>query len=86
MATSISIGCFRQDPEAPNLKQFNILLETVNLENERGHIFVVGIHFDKKRQTKKILCTAFKSNILYLRKRSCLIHLKNLLFNFLQLQ
>ena len=40
---SMPAACFKQEPEVSNLKQFIILLETINLEDKKGHIFVVDI-------------------------------------------
>ena len=33
--------------------KFNLLLETVNLDDEIGHLFVVNIKLDKKRATER---------------------------------
>ena len=93
MTKPMSTCCFRREVEVPNLKQFNISLETVNLEDKRGHYLVVNKHFDRKTANKKMSCTSkskrkllarctSKSTVPFFNKRSCLVRLKNLLSNF----
>lgn len=48
MIKPIPDGHFRGEPEVLHLKQFNILIENVSLEDKRGHFFVVDINFDQK--------------------------------------
>lgn len=75
-----------REAEVPNLKQFNISPETVNLEDKRGHYFVLNKHFDRKTVSKKTCRCTSKSTVPFFNKRSCLVRLKNLLFNFPKLQ
>ena len=53
MTKPMPIGCFQHKNEIPTMTQFNMILETVNLEDKRGHVFSVDIEFDKKRANKK---------------------------------
>ena len=39
----------------PNWKEFNLLMETVTLDDPRGHIFVVDIEFDNLNATPQIM-------------------------------
>ena len=49
-------GCVKEHPSLSWLK-FSMLFETVSLEDVIGHLFVVDIEFDKKKQHKNIFCT-----------------------------
>ena len=46
-------GCIKEH-SSPSWLKFNMLLETVSLEDPIGHLFVVDIEFDKKTQQKNI--------------------------------
>ena len=46
------IGCIKEHP-APSWLKFNLLLETVNLDDKVGDLFVVDIEFDGKRATEQ---------------------------------
>ena len=59
MAKPMPTGCLQYKKEITMMKQFNMMLETVNLGEKRGHIFVLDIEFDKKRAKKKILMFKF---------------------------
>ena len=39
--------------KVPSLREFNLLRETVNLDNSIGHLFVVEYFFDYKNATQK---------------------------------
>ena len=43
--------CIKEHP-APSWLKFNLLLETVDLDDKIGHLFVVDIKFDEKRATE----------------------------------
>ena len=45
-------GCCKEHLP-PSWLKFNLLLETVYLDNDIGHLFVVDIKFDKKRATEQ---------------------------------
>ena len=47
-------GCIKQK-ELPSWLDFHILLETVDLDDSIGHLFIVDIFFDEKNATKKQL-------------------------------
>ena len=46
------IGCIKKHP-APSWLKFNLLLETVDLDDKVGDLFVVDIEFDGKRATEQ---------------------------------
>ena len=46
------IGCIKEHP-APSWLKFNLLLETVDLDDKVGDLFVVDIEFDGKRATEQ---------------------------------
>ena len=62
MAKAIPTSCFRQKPEVTNLKQFNVLLEIINLEGKR-YIFVVDIDFDKNNKQENFVQRSLLSYI-----------------------
>ena len=45
-------GCIKEH-SPPSWLKFNFLLETVNLDDEIRHLFVVDIKFDKKTPTER---------------------------------
>ena len=54
--------CFKEQPASSWLK-FNLLLETVDLDDEIGHLFVVDIEFDEKRAAEQAyMYNDFNSN------------------------
>ena len=52
MAKPLPIGCIKNDPDL-NWKTFNLLLESVSLEDKIGHLYIVDIKFDYENATKK---------------------------------
>ena len=52
MTKPMPTGCIKEHP-APSWLKFNLLLETVDLDDRIGHLFVVDIEFDKKRATEQ---------------------------------
>ena len=54
MTKSLPTGCIKDNPDI-SWKTFNILLESVSLEDKIGHLYIVHIEFDKKNATEKIL-------------------------------
>ena len=51
MTKPMPTGCITQLP-SPSLLEFNLLLETVDLDDEIWHLVVVDIKFDEKRATE----------------------------------
>ena len=47
----IPTGCIKEQA-MPSWLKFNLLLETVDLDDKIGHLFVVDIEFDEKRATE----------------------------------
>ena len=45
-------GCIKKEPQ-PTWRTFNLLLESVNLDETVGHLFVVDISFDYKKATPR---------------------------------
>ena len=37
---------------SPSMLKFDFLLESVSMDNPKGHLFVVDIEFDKKNTTQ----------------------------------
>ena len=52
MTKPIPMGCIKEQ-SAPSWLKFSLLLETVNLDEEIGHLFVVDTEFDEKRATEQ---------------------------------
>ena len=50
MAKPMPTGCIKENP-SPSWLEFNLLVETVDLDDEIGHLFVADIKFDKTRAT-----------------------------------
>ena len=52
MTKSMSTGC-NKESESASWLDFNILLETVDLGDLIGHLFIVHVFYDEKNTTKK---------------------------------
>ena len=52
MTKPMPTGCIKEHP-SPSWLEFNLLLETVDLDDETGYVFVVNIEFDEKRATER---------------------------------
>ena len=52
MTKSVHAGCIKEGP-SPSWLEFNLLLETVNLYDKIGHLFVLDIEFDEKRAIER---------------------------------
>ena len=50
MAKPMPTGCIKENP-SPSWLEFNLLVETVDLDDEIRHLFVADIKFDKTRAT-----------------------------------
>ena len=51
MTKPMPTGCIKE--HSPSWLEFNLLLETVSLDEKIGHLFVVDIEFDERNATKK---------------------------------
>ena len=51
MTKPMSTGCIKE--HSPSWLEFNLLLETVSLDEKIGHLFVVDMEFDERNATKK---------------------------------
>ena len=51
MTKPMSTGCIKE--HSPSWLEFNLLLETVSLDEKIGHLFVVDMEFDEQNATKK---------------------------------
>ena len=51
MTKPMPTGCIKEHP-SPSWFEFNLLLETVDLDDVIGHLFLVDIEFDEKRATE----------------------------------
>ena len=54
MSKPLPAGCIKKE-EVPSWRKFDLLLETVDLDDKIGHSFVVDIHFDYKNATSRQL-------------------------------
>ena len=45
-------GCIKKH-SPPSWLKFNLLLETIDLDDEIGHLFVVDIEFDEKKAAER---------------------------------
>ena len=54
MSKLLPAGCIKKE-EVPSWRKFDLLLETVDLDDKIGHSFVVDIHFDYKNATSRQL-------------------------------
>ena len=54
MTKSLPTGCIKDNPDL-SWKTFNLLLESVSLEDRIGHLYIVNIEFDTKNASEKIL-------------------------------
>ena len=52
MTKPMPTGCIKEHPSPSSLK-FNMLLESVSLDDPKGHLFVVDIEFDEKNATER---------------------------------
>lgn len=55
MMKLLSKGFIKRQEKLLILKQFNMLLETLDLDNQIGHLFVVDIEFNAVEATAKTL-------------------------------
>ena len=81
MTKPMPTGCIKEK-ELPSWLDFHILLETVDLDDSIGHLFIVDIFFDEKNATKKQLST-MKFFHQSLKNRKLLTQMKDLHTNFL---
>ena len=61
MTKSLPTGCIKEKKDT-SWNTFNRLLETVSLEDDIGHLYIVDIEFDKENPTEK----TFAYNEIYL--------------------
>ena len=54
MTKSMPTGCIKEN-EPPSWLDFNILLETVDLDDPIGHLFIVDIVFDEKKRYREAM-------------------------------
>ena len=54
MTKSLPTGCIKNNSDF-SWKTFNLLLESVRLEDRIGNIYIVDIEFDTKNTSEKIL-------------------------------
>ena len=54
MTKSLLTGCIKDNSDL-SWKTFNLLLESVSLEDRIGHLYIVDIEFDTKNASEKIL-------------------------------
>ena len=52
MTKPMPTGCIKENPP-PSWCKFNLLLQTVDLGNKIGHLFVADIEFDEERATER---------------------------------
>ena len=54
MTKSLPTGCIKDNSDL-SWKTFNLLLESVSLEDRIGHLYIVDIEFDTKNASEKML-------------------------------
>ena len=54
MTKSLPTGCIKDNSDL-SWRTFNLLLESVTLEDRIGHLYIVNIEFDTKNASEKIL-------------------------------
>ena len=52
MTKPVPTGCIKFDPDT-SWKTFNDLLETVDLDEKIGHLYIADIYFDYENATEK---------------------------------
>ena len=55
MIKPLSYGCIRKQKEIPILRQFNLILKNISIDDKIGHLFVVDIKFNKEAADEKVL-------------------------------
>ena len=72
-------GCIKKEKETPDLRKFNLILQSLSPDDKIGHLFVVDIIFDEKNADEKkllfnkIYMLIFEKNILIkIQKDLCL--------------
>ena len=76
MTKPLPTGCIEKE-EVPSRRKLDLLLETLNLDDKIGHLFVVDIHFGHKIQPLDNFYTTKHSHQL-LRNIKLLMQLKDL--------
>ena len=81
MTKPLPTGCIKNDSDL-SWKTFNLLLESVSLEDKIGHLYIVDIKFDYENATEKQIVY----NEIYppiIEKQKTTIHAKNQFINYL---
>lgn len=55
MTKPMPTGCIKEHPLSCSMLEFNLLLETIDLDDKIGHLYVVDIEFDKANAMKQQL-------------------------------
>ena len=55
MTKPLPTGCIKNDADI-SWNTFNLLLESINLNDEIGHLYIVDINFNMENATKKTNC------------------------------
>ena len=79
MTKPMLIGCIKEK-ELPSWLHFLILLETVDLDDSIGHLFIVDIFFDTLPKSN---CSTMKFSHRSLKNKKLLMQMKYLHINFL---
>ena len=56
-------GCIKKEKETPDLRKFNLILQSLSPDDKIGHLFVVDIIFDEKN-ADEIYMPIFEKNTL----------------------
>ena len=81
MTKPMPTGCIKENETLPCLK-FNLLLETVDLDDPVGHLFVVDIFFDEENATEKQYLYNKIFPLIIEKKRKLLTQMNDLHINF----
>ena len=74
-------GCIKDDKDV-SWRTFNFLLESGSFDDKVGHLYIVDIIFDVKKQLKGNLFTT-KFNLLLFKNKKQSTHVKDQFFNYL---
>ena len=55
MIKPLATSCFTRKKTIPTIKEFNTSLETVNIDDKIGHLFVVDIRLDAEKVNAKTI-------------------------------
>ena len=55
MTKPLPYDCIKKQKEISTLRQFNLILENISIDNKIGHLFVINIKFSNEAADEKVL-------------------------------